>query len=167
MPGDNGFLEDRRAAGIFALAMTSRARILLTLLLTLAAATQTTHSFAGYQRVGVSCLVGDQADLVSFADTADKSFSQTFGAAAGPINRDERRGPTIRDREDFVLAVTSDASACGTPVTSSSSGHGSSAAALPNAISNLLLAPLVGSLPGESGVLFTQPPPWTLLRPPR
>lgn len=147
--------------------MTSRTRIFLTLLLALVAATQTTCAVAGYQRVGVSCLVGDQADLVSFADTADKSISQSFGAAAGPVRRDERRGPTVQEREDFVLVVTSDASACGTPVTTSSSGHGASATALPSAISNLLPAPLTGFLPTEMGPSFSNPPPWTLLKPPR
>ncbi len=153
--------------GYFAPAMTSRTRILLTLLFTLVAALQTTCAVAAYQRVGVACIVGDQADLVSFADTADKSMSQPFGAAAGLVDRDDRRGPIVQDREDFLQVVTSDASACGTPVTSSSSGHGASATALPSAISNLLPAPLTGFLPTEMGPSFSNPPPWTLLKPPR
>lgn len=147
--------------------MTSRTRILPTLLLALVAAAQTTCALAGYQRVGVSCLVGDQADLVSFADTIDKSISQSFGAAAGPVRHDERRGPSVQEREDFVLAVASDASACGTPVTSSSSGHGPSATALASAFSNFLPAPLTGFLPTEMGPSFSNPPPWTPLKPPR
>lgn len=147
--------------------MTSRTRLLLTLVLALVAATQTTCAVAGYQRVEVSCLVGDQADLVSFADTIDKGISPSFGAAAGPVNSEERRGPSLQDREDFVLAVASDASACGSPVTSSSSGHGSSATALPSAFSDSPPAPLIGFLPTEMGPSFSNPPPWTPLEPPR
>lgn len=167
MPGDDGFPKARRTAGSFTLAMTSRTRILPTLLLALVAAAQTTCAVAGYQRVGVACLVGEHADLVSFADTADKSVSPSFGAAVGPVRHDERRGPTVQDREDFVLAVTSDSSACGSPVTSSSSGHGASATALPSAVSVSSPAPLTGLLPTEMGPSFANPPPWTPLRPPR
>jgi hypothetical protein len=129
--------------------------------LALLAALQARCALAGFIRVDVSTLTGEET-LLAFADSrANRDFAQP-STSAGPLTPHDNR-PSIQTIE----RIAQDSGACGSQASSPSSGSGSNSAAVASAISQVPQPPLVGRLPTEMGPSFSEPPPWRPLRPPR
>ena len=112
---------------------------------------------------------GEQAVLLWDAELSGQETSPGGAgpAAAAPGGPDRDEGgdrPTI---QHFYAAPGGGTGACETPSTGQSGGSGSSGAAIPCSISEIPKTTPTGWLPSEMGPAFSNPPPWTPLRPPR
>lgn len=147
--------------------MRFRTDSILIALVGLAAALQTSCAMAGYQPVGVGALIGGDMDLVSFAEAEAYSGFHHSSSSAGPVNSRDRNHPPVQDDELRTVNYSTESAGCGAQSPSHSGGSGSSPAAIPAGLAAVPKAIPIGLLPVEMGPSFSNPPPWTLLRPPR
>lgn len=147
--------------------MRFRTDSILIALLGLAAALQASCAMAGYLPVGVGALVGSDMDLVSFAEAEAYSGLQHSPSSAGPVSSRDRNHPPFQDDELRTVNYSTESAGCGAQSPSHSGGSSFSPAAIPIGLAAIPKATPIGLLPVEMGPFFSNPPPWTLLRPPR
>ena len=147
-----------------------RTKLILTGALTLLAALQANCAIAGFSRPKVIYPAGGEGATVIWVAEACEGQSSLDGA--GPVlpttplpsDPDEPSDPPAFCPVEGMPAGGMGAS--GTASSPQSSG-GSSTAAVPNETSELPEATLTSRLPPEIDPSFSNPPPWTPLRPPR
>ena len=148
-----------------------RTRLILTGALTLLAAFAGNCAHAGFSRPKVVYPAGGEGATVIWV--AEACEGQPLLEGAGPILPTTPLPPSDRNDPSDPPAFcpvegmpTGGMGASGTASSPQSSG-GSSTAAIPNETSKLPEATLTARLPAEMDPAFSNPPPWTPLRPPR
>lgn len=129
-------------------------------------------ALAGFVRVGdLLCAARADGNLLGLAALCEDAESAAFSCAAAPGEPSPSRGPA--EDEDSPPAwrapgepLPVNTGACGTQASSGSGGHGP-ASALPTSLAQAPQPALSGRLPTEMGPHFSNPPPWTPLKPPR
>lgn len=142
---------------------TGRTRLILALF-AVSAAFQADRALGGYipvratfSTLGTDVGVGIVDDQSLLGGASDQAMPPS------PIENDEGEQPRLRELWDILPGQ----SGCGSGASSHATWNGSSNAMAAIGISDVRQPMLVGLLPDEMGPTFCNPPPWTLLRPPR
>lgn len=151
--------------------IASRPRAILIATVAVLAALTADTAIGGFIRVQSVLSAQGEAGLLGSAGFPQDDASL---GAAGPVAPTAPASPGEddggEDEQGFRNCqgpLAGGSGTCGSQSSSQSSGNGSSNAAIASAISQVPQTALTAQLPGEMEPAFSNPPPWTPLRPPR
>ena len=146
--------------------IAARTKLILTAVAALATAFAADYAHGGFIRVQSVLSPQGEASLLW---SAGLSQDDTSMGAAGPV-APTAPGLPGEDEQAFrnCQGIPAGGSAgCESASSSQSVGNGANSAAITSTIVQVPQTSLIGRLPCEMGPTFSNPPPWTPLRPPR